>query len=487
MQMAMSIVTNEISTMLARALMQKSILDPEERDINKECGYPSTIPIEKYKEMYLREGMGKRVVSLHSDESWIYDPVISESGTPTIDTKFEKEFVEFEEESNLFYYAQKIDEISGIGNYGLLLYGINDGKPLSSKVRGFRADGSFDFSKRPEDTELLYIRALDHSLCSIASIEKNPNNPRFGQPTMYEVQLLDIGEAVDKLSSATAELFEQKTVKVHWTRVQHVADNTLSNEFLGIPRQKPVYNRLLDIRKILSGSGEMFWQGAFPGLSIEPPTGAVGEVEIGPDERDSIREEVELYVNKMRRYLAFENLQAKTLAPNIVTPTGHMAEQLLNIAITLSCPMRILIGGEIGRLASGQDIKSWNKRMSKRQKKYVWPRLLLPMINRLIRYGILPVPENRLKSYWPDLNAPTDEDRADIANKKSTALMNYVAGDIESIIPLLDYLTVILGMQPEQAEDLLARLKSRTERFTEKPSDLQAQEFNSRTNRTTDA
>ena len=36
------------------------------------------------------------------------------------------------------------------------------------------------------------------------------------------------------------------------------------------------YNRLLDARKILGGSGEMFWRGGFPGYSFEVNSGMDG-------------------------------------------------------------------------------------------------------------------------------------------------------------------------------------------------------------------
>ena len=38
--------------------------------------------------------------------------------------------------------------------------------------------------------------------------------------------------------------------KVHWTRVIHIAESTLENPIYGIPRLRPVYNRLMDIEKV---------------------------------------------------------------------------------------------------------------------------------------------------------------------------------------------------------------------------------------------
>ena len=212
---------------------------------------------------------------------------------------------------------------------------------------------------------------------------------------------------------------------------------------------KSVYNRLLDIRKVLSGSGEMFWKGAFPGYAFE----------VNPDisdatiDEDTIRDTLEDYTAGLQRYIAIAGVTVKNLEPQISDPSVHVETQLKYIAISLGIPYRIFLGSEQAKLASTQDKETWNKRIAKRQTSYVDPLVIRPLIDRLIIYGILPSVEEYFID-WPDLNAPGEEEGAKIAEIKTNALAKYVAGSVDELIPPKEYLMMILGMDQEEAETI---------------------------------
>jgi len=211
---------------------------------------------------------------------------------------------------------------------------------------------------------------------------------------------------------------------------------------------QPVYNRLVDLRKLYGGSAEMYWKGAFPGLAIETHPQLGGDVVI---DSAAMKTQMEQYMNGLQRYLSLVGQSANSLAPQVVDPTSHINTQIEAICVRLGIPKRIFMGSERGELASSQDDSTWNDRLRHRQSMFITPRLIVPFVDRLITFGVLPEP----KSYyvkWPDLEALTEQEQATVAVTKTEALTKYSSGGGESIMIVLDFLTKILGMEQGEAE-----------------------------------
>lgn len=451
-----------------RASWLQAMIDPR-RDIEKECGYPYVILPKQYRYMYDREGVATRVNNIYPDECWAVDPVVYEEEATHIKTDFEVAWTEMQmtEENNPLHYMHRIDCLSGIGRYGTLLLGINDGLDLSEPIPGMNPDGTMDpKAQRRNKYKLLYMRPFDELMSTIINFERDPTNPRFGKPEFYHMIFADI-RVGDPGMTATATSVTSRIV--HWSRVVHVADNRETSEVFGVPRQQPVFNRLCDVRKILGGNGEMFWKGGFPGYSFElNPNLVTAGVQL---DTASMEKQFQDYSNGLTRYLSLVGLQAKSLAPQVADPTNSLQSQLQAIALTIGVPMRIFIGSEQAQLASGQDVRTWNRRLARRQNRYLTPMLLRPFVQRLIILGILPQPKKPVKVFWPDIQMPDENDRAQMADKISTALMKYVQGGGNQIIPPREYLTVVLGLSEEVADMVYkAALKnSKTPQFKVEP------------------
>jgi len=220
------------------------------KDINYSCGYPAFITTSNYKNLFEREGIAKRVVSLFPEESWAIHPEVHEDETSKV-TEFEQAWIDLQKQFRIYHYLQRVDILSGIGRYGILLMGLSDGLELSEPVASINEKTGEKIGTT--ELKLLYLRPFDENSIEIQEEEKDPSSPRFGFPTKYSIQF----NQSSQLSGAVTY-----TKTVHWTRVLHIADNREISEVYGAPRMKSVYNRLLDIRKILSGSGEMFWKGS---------------------------------------------------------------------------------------------------------------------------------------------------------------------------------------------------------------------------------
>lgn len=419
------------ATSLYRQSSLTSLLYPE-RNINYECQYPDTITTENYHDMYDREAVAKRVVHLFPDKCWSEFPMIVENEKPE-DTAFEKDWKALVKTKRVFHYLKRIDILSGIGEFGVLLLGISDGKDLSEPVEGIN-EVTGELSGSP-NYELLYLKPFNQRVVEIKTKERNSASPRYGMPKLYDIKF-------EEMESNQVETSQTKTV--HWTRIIHVADNREVSDTLGVPRMKSVYNRLIDIRKISSGSAEMFWKGGFPGMAFETYPDMETELDT-----DAIEEQMEDYMNGLQRYLALENVQTKMLSPAIADPKGHMEMQIALIAIDLGVPKRMLMGSEEAKLASEQDTQNFNTTISGRRENYLDPLVIRPLVDRLMMLGIIPMVEEYLV-VWNDLDAPSEEDKANVAKIKTEAISKYVMGGVADFIAPEEYLDIFLGLTSEE-------------------------------------
>ncbi len=407
---ATSLMVQNVTSLRSRTIA--ALLNPG-LDIDYECRYPTDITISDYKRMFDREGIGTRVVNVYPEECWSLPPTIFEDDK-TEETEFEKAWKDLQRERNVYHYLQRADIVSGIGEFGLLLLGLDDGKPLDKPVVGLDDKG---LRVGKPQYKLLYLKPFDQSVITIDKKENSLSSPRYGLPTWYNIKFED-----------PAKTSASRNIKVHWTRVLHLADGRLSSDTLGTPRMKNVFNRLLDVRKITAGSGEMFWRGGYPGMNFEIDPEVASQWDDAA--KASFKEEVKDYADGMQRYMALAGVKAKSLAPQISDPRGHIEIQVGQIALSLGVPMRVFMGSEEGKLASGQDAKAWHKRVAKRRVEYVMPMIIRLFIDRMIIFGVLPEPK-KYDARWPDLEAPSDLDKAKVALTKTEAFAKYVAAEVD--------------------------------------------------------
>lgn len=460
------VLFNELigNTIRTRSQLLQRAMDPR-RDLNEECGYPDHISLEDYQQMYDREGIGSRVVAVWPRESWTQDPDINENEDSEL-TEFERAWRSLESRFNLFHYLARVDELSGIGSFGIILLGLNDGaSDLSQPVKGIELEGPRTGMRTSDaqNNSLLYVRVFGQSHVQVAETDADPTSPRYGQPNVYTVVVSDPNSNVQDESHEVG-----KTIRVHWTRVVHIADNRKSSEIYGMPRMQQVWNRLMDLRKLLGGSAEMFWKGAFPGYSFETHP-ELGEVDV---DISSLKKEFAEFSNGLNRFLATSGITAKSMAPQVADPEAHVLIQIRAIALTIEVPWRVFLGSEQAQLASDQDRDNFNKRIAVRREKYLTPNVVRPFVDRLILLGILPAPADDPDSQlsddlptevgsfnyevvWPDVDKMSQKEQADWIKTITEAVARYIQSGMSQLIPEQVFLTRFLGLEDEEAEAIL--------------------------------
>ena len=455
------------------------------KDINKECDYPETseISVTNYKEMYDRNAVAVRVVDVFPEESWLSTPEIYEDEDTETETGFEKAFQELSKSlrgerswfadtevgSPIWDYLKRADKLAGIGHYGIIVLGIQDGKKLDEPAQGFKDSEGSDRqesvyvtnqeengkangkkSVKTRLNKLLYISVFDESCISDVTYETNSNSPRYRKPKTYTI---DFGVQNDS-SSNTSIGRTQQSIKVHWSRVVHICEGSDSSEVIGTPRQRPVWNNLLNLQKIYGGDAEGFWKNCVMRLFFETNPNLGGDVTV---DNDALRDAVWNMENGLQRWMSLTGMSAKTVAPAVVDPRNHIDIQIEAICIKIGVPKRIFIGSERGELASGQDDSTWNDRVRSRQRNYIIPRLIVPFIDRLIQLQVLPEPDEGYRVVWPDPETLKPQEKAAIAVQLTDAMGKYIAGQVEALVDPLDYLTRFLDIEDDEARLILER------------------------------
>lgn len=484
------LILNMLDQMIGNELLQrKEIFDrffSDRTDLYEECDYPKEISTEQYSEMYERE-LGNKIVNLLPDHTWKMLPSVYETEDLGETTPFEEAFNSLSDTMNgeqsyggkevcnpIFTYLHRLDQQCGIGSFGVMLLGIDDGKELhepaamrktdltqlvnncSKVVTNFSTDqnglGDEPYLQdsvptAPDGTKynLTYVRVYPESKVSIYRVENDPRSPRYGFPVMYQIQMG--AERENRLAADTVN-----TITVHWTRIIHVADNKTSSEVVGMPRQQAVFNRLLDLRKIYGGSAEMFWQGAFPGLSVEthPQMGADAVLDV-----DSIKDKMEQWRGRLQRWIGISGASIKSLAPQLSDPSNHIERQIEAISIILDVPKRILMGSERGELSSSQDSEEWDERVGSRRSKFVIPSILRPTIDRLINLFVLPIPASgNYNISWEKEKLLSPTEKATVGKTLTEAIALYITSTMDLVIPFEIWLTTVLGLPEELAEEI---------------------------------
>lgn len=138
-----------LNALMERVQWQNSRLDPR-RNLDNDCGYPDSGALSAffYKQLYDREPVATRVVELMPRESWQVTPMIYEDEDPQNITPFEEawdnlskelrgeSWFQDEEGSPVWEYLHRVDKLSGIGGFGVLLLGYDDGRPLHEPLEG---------------------------------------------------------------------------------------------------------------------------------------------------------------------------------------------------------------------------------------------------------------------------------------------------------------------------------------------------------------
>ena len=403
-----------------------------DRDLYQALGYRRDPEFEHYLSYYLRGDIAAKVIDLAPQATWRHAPTIQSENE-----EFVEQIEEMDDRLRLFHFMERIDEISGIGEFGVLLIGTRGTKITEDPGK---LDG-------PED--IVYVRAYHQGSVEIEKFDEDTTSSRYGKPTVYKINLAGTttsvatqgrttkGSSTTTSSTSSAEL-------IPWQRVIHVAEHLIEDDVHGQPRLARVLNRVDDLFKVLGGSAELYWQNI----------GGVWHADISPDVKvadgDPAKFEDDILAARhgLTRLIQTRGVTLNTVAGVPTDPSGTYQALKEAISAGASIPERVLFGSERGQLAGDQDQKEWQARIAARQELHAEPVVLRATLDRFITLGALVDPK-KYDVDWPPLDAPSTEDRAITAEKFAKAIAALApAGASDLVMPIWEIRSLLLGLDP---------------------------------------
>ncbi len=383
--------TNTMLFSRAGLLTQAGLTHAGKRDLYKECGYKQTLEWRDFYSKFKRNSVAKRIIESFPESTWAQYPLVYEDDTLE-DTPFEKQWAKIARKLKVFPKFVRADKMAGIHEYAVIVLGFNDNKDISQKVTNA--------------TELIYMRPVMQTNADIGTYYTDPNNEKYGQPETYNITF--------NSSDGTTT----KVISFHESRILHIADNILDDEYKGTSRLECVFNRLQDIETVMGASAEMVWKQSFPGINFKADPEA--DMSQGKEE---LKTEIDNFMHGLSRYMKLQGVDVQEIKGIIQDPTPVLDCILKLIATETKIPVRILTGSEEAKLASGTDKQNYQDRVTQRREHFAIPFILEPFIDLLMEVGVLPTVE--YKTRWDDAYAMTQKDRIEIAQGITKALANY--------------------------------------------------------------
>lgn len=354
------------------------------RDMYEVLGYRRTLTPQDYHDAYERGDIASRVVDSYPDATW--------GEPPTLEG--------IQEPADLWRTLHRLDRLTNLGHYGVLLLGLDGGEPMHTPAER-------------NDYQLLYMRPHSERTAQILQWEDDPSSPRYAMPKMYGIE-----SGVNWPGAGAGRV----RLKVHHSRVIHVAERAMEDPSIGTPRLQRVFNRLFDLDKLLGGGAEIYWKNAAMMINFNADAGT----EYDDESRHELRTQFEELMHGLTRYTRTQGVTAEQLSPGMQgDPAGLIDKQLDFIAGATGIPKRILIGSERGELASSQDETAWSNRIMERREQHAGPNMLAPLIDKLMRLGCLPSADYDIE--WPEDDTLGEQARAEIAKTKAETISTYLS------------------------------------------------------------
>ena len=369
----------------------------DDRNLWTVFGYRTNLTARDLYVKYRRQDIAKTIVNAPADAIWTRPPkVLGDSAFVSAWNVLTKDY-------QLWSVLNKIDIMLGFSRFAIMVIGLDDGKPLSEPVVG-------------TGHNILYVQPYSELGLTINDYDVDPQSPRFGLPMYYHVQ---INEAEHGLSNRSVTAAPSVNFRVHYSRVVHIAGDTLEDSVLGIPRLEPVYNALDDLLKTVGGAAETYWLTANRGMQFDVDK----DMQLQESDLDDLSDEIDEYYHNLRRAIRTRGVKINELGSKVADPSLSVNTILSIIAATTRIPQRLLMGSEAGQLASEQDRANWAERINERRNYFAEPHALLPTMARFTSLGMLP-PTSELTFEWPEAFILGPLERAQTSAQKARSAAN---------------------------------------------------------------
>ncbi len=394
-------------------------LDSKRPTAWQQYGYKTDLTIDDYRRAYERGGAGHGAVHKLLGRCWKAKPRIKQPQADK-ETSWETKIAKSLTAINGWQKLMGFDRRNMVGRFAALIYRVADGKKLSEPLA--RAERLVDIIPLFEDQ----IR--------VTKWDEDTSSETYGTPITYQYRSRSPSSAGDTQAKP------EQWVDVHHTRVQILAEGAEGSDFFeGVPLLRAGFNALVDIEKLSGGGGESALKNSARTIVFQydtnsDPQQAVGASGEDPDEVKKRHEERVRGVNRNQdAAIVMQGGKAETLQTQVADLSPQFEISANIFAASVGMPFTIIFGQQTGRLASDEDQKEMNARAAARQDDTLTP-MLTEFVTRMQACGVFEAGEFEIE--WPDLGAPTDEQKIDKAKKMADT--NQVAFNGGATEPVFD-------------------------------------------------
>lgn len=148
------------------------------------------------------------------------------------------------------------------------------------------------------------------------------------------------------------------------------------------------------------------------------------EMDMNADDANALTAELDEFQHGLRRYVRTRGVKINSLGSDSADPTGVFDVLMSLLAATTSIPQRILMGSEVGQLASEQDRANWSEYIERRRTTFGGPYVLTPIFRKLGELGYFPPDAWQNAEWtWPEafhMN-PVEKSNARASNARAIA------------------------------------------------------------------
>ncbi len=416
---AVSTITHRVSSSLF------GISKDGKRNINDIFGYTEDLTFADSYSMWRRGGIAQRIVNSVARSCWRDGVSVINNEKPVHEDALQI----MNKHGKLFKRLEQADVLNRIGRYSVLFVGIPDGldfdKPLGKA--------------KPDRLKEIYFRAYGEDGIEIVKWITDPTDPKYGMPEVYQLQR---GAQTEGDIGVVSQ-----PIKVHHTRILHMAEGSLDNDAEGISALEAVYNTLEDIVKTAGGAAEAFFRNARNRFSME--TDPKYATSFGPAEKEQLEEEAIRFQNEWQDFIRAGGINIKPLQITQHSPADTFMCQVKILSGTTGLPMRVLIGEGAGQYAGNEDKESLNQIIQDRRDLWCteWVMDVLVIVSNA---GMIELADDD-EIFWEVVGAVSGKEKAVTAKENSAALSNMASAlsqpAIDGLIEVEDGIRLIFGEQ----------------------------------------
>jgi hypothetical protein len=360
-------------------------------NIYLDFGYPANLEFSNYWNMYSRFGIAKSACNLPVNYGWSSPPIIEG------DEKILKEIEQLNDNCKLYKRLRGLDRRQRVGRFAGLFVRVRDDQPLKTPIDKLSGPGS-----------IVELMPLFEGQLEITKTDDDPTSDTFGNPLEVEYRQGGVG-------TRNTEVRTSQTV--HASRIIFISENSDNGFIYGTSTLEPIYNSLMDLRKVIGGGAEGFYKNAAQSMifEMEDPSKAANIESLIAEFTKSYDD---FSRDRYRRSMFAPGMKANPISTNLSNPKEFFTNALNDVAAGCDpmIPATILVGQQTGRLASSEDARQFLSGVQARRVDFQ-TEILESVFDWFMKYGV--ITKGSYQVTWDDLLARSETEKLGASEKLS--------------------------------------------------------------------